>query len=543
MLKTLLVVFSLGFCWAKVPLRDPEHWFVGHSFDLLNEYMGGFNFGVDQLQNDDYLTELAQAVADLDGNPHNFINSYAKPDGLNVLVFGIKLNGSTNYHDILTDNFNSVMDGMPGYLNFRYKNNTMNVELRQLKRLMDITRCDTMTVPLKCDEDAVKNLWRTGTGIFKFQNENYNYKVKFNNMLRVFESMADPRTDRYRLDIFKDTVYTNTFKNENYEMTFDVPDLFGKGFWSTEESGVWGVGDQIVTILTHGGNIRATSEVEHQFLKVNLWINEPFVAPKKPTKRLNDQELRDEFESHFKTMYEMFDREQVFKSFDKFGQAYSLDSNGNINIIFALSFPSREDVPVLPRERRLSLFNRLKQWPWFAPPQQSYVTNPLGKSSLVDIWRRAMDLSIVPINQDRKADGLPSLNKNQALNTLAQEAAEKMAGDGKFTSPNFSGAQNAKVLVVAMRLDSSTKINEYSFVLNDNNFGQVTCFDNFSNLQHRVAKLIDNERYICSKNSRNKVALETWKKYDSFGTGHAITPNGDAFMAIALSDTAAKIEL
>lgn len=71
----------------------------------------------------------------------------------------------------------------------------------------------------------------------------------------------------------------------------------------------------------------------------------------------------------------------------------------------------------------------------------------------------------------------------------------------------------------------------------------MTCFDNFSNLQHRVARLIDNERYICSKNSRNKVALETWKKYDSFGTGHAITPNGDAFMAIALSDTAAKIEL
>lgn len=50
MFKSLLIVLSLGFCLAKVPLRDPQYWSVGHSIDLLNEYMGGFNFGADQLQ-------------------------------------------------------------------------------------------------------------------------------------------------------------------------------------------------------------------------------------------------------------------------------------------------------------------------------------------------------------------------------------------------------------------------------------------------------------------------------------------------------------
>jgi len=69
--------------------------------------MGGFNFGVDQLKQDDYLTQLAQSVAELNGDQHGFINSYNKDTNLNVLVFGIKLNGKTTYKQILTEDFNS----------------------------------------------------------------------------------------------------------------------------------------------------------------------------------------------------------------------------------------------------------------------------------------------------------------------------------------------------------------------------------------------------------------------------------------------------
>ena len=187
-------------------------------------------------------------------------------------------------------------------------------------------------------------------------------------MLKVFKSMSDDRQDRYSLDIFKNTYHTESYKNDNYEMNVEVPNFFGNGFWSTEESGVWGIHDQIVTILTHGGNIRATSDVQHQYLKVHLDINEPFVKAERPTKRLDDAELRDVIESHFKTMYEMYDREQVFNSLTKYGEGYALDSNGNINIVFSLSGPISDNVRTLDRERRLSLFNRLKLWPWFASP-------------------------------------------------------------------------------------------------------------------------------------------------------------------------------
>lgn len=49
------------------------------------------------------------------------------------------------------------MDGMPGFLYFRYKNNTMNVDVKELKELMDIASCDTLAVPLKCNPKACES--------------------------------------------------------------------------------------------------------------------------------------------------------------------------------------------------------------------------------------------------------------------------------------------------------------------------------------------------------------------------------------------------
>jgi hypothetical protein len=186
-------------------------------------------------------------------------------------------------------------------------------------------------------------------------------------MLRVFQSMSDTRADRYSFDIFNNTDYRFRFNNENYEMDFNGKDFFGPGFWSNKQAGVWGIGDQITAILTHGGNIRATSVVQHQYLKVHLEINEPFVTPVAPSTRLTDADLRDVFEGHFKTMYEMFDREQVFNSLTKYGMGIALDARQNIRIIFALAGPVNNNVRVLDSDRRMSLFNRLRQWPWFTP--------------------------------------------------------------------------------------------------------------------------------------------------------------------------------
>jgi hypothetical protein len=85
-------------------------------------------------------------------------------------------------------------------------------------------------------------------------------------------------------------------------------------------------------------------------------------------RRLKDEDLRDAIEGQFKTMYEMFDRDQVFKSFTKYGEGYALDSHGNINIVFSYSGPISNRIKVLDRATRRNLFNRLKLWPWFTAP-------------------------------------------------------------------------------------------------------------------------------------------------------------------------------
>ena len=128
--------------------------------------------------------------------------------------------------------------------------------------------------------------------------------------------------------------------------------------------------------MTNGGRIRATSEVQHQFLKVNLEVNEN-VVPVVPKGRLSDEDLRDAIEAQFPTMYEMYDRDQVFKSFTKYGEGYALDSNNNINIVFSFSGPVDNNVRVLDRSTRRNLFNRLKLWPWFvaAPSKSIFLIN------------------------------------------------------------------------------------------------------------------------------------------------------------------------
>ncbi len=105
--------------------------------------------------------------------------------------------------------------------------------------------------------------------------------------------------------------------------------------------------------MTNGGLIRATSEFQHQFIKVNLEVNQSYIAPVKPASKLSDADFRDAIEAQFKTMYEMFDKDQVFKSFTKYGEGYALDSNNNINIVFSFSGPMSDNVRVLDRTTRI----------------------------------------------------------------------------------------------------------------------------------------------------------------------------------------------
>ena len=104
-ISTIVLLLSISFCSARVALRDPGHWKAWNNIDLLNQYMGGFKFGGDrQLVSDSYLNTLAQAVAETDQHPNEFINKYPR-NGENDLVYGFTLKGDITYKEILSQDF------------------------------------------------------------------------------------------------------------------------------------------------------------------------------------------------------------------------------------------------------------------------------------------------------------------------------------------------------------------------------------------------------------------------------------------------------
>jgi len=101
--------------------------------------------------------------------------------------------------------------------------------------------------------------------------------------------------------------------------------------------------------------------------------------------------------------------------------------------------------------------------------------NPWDRQTMISVWRQALGLSMIPINKDRLADGLPSLVEGDStLTALAQAAADKMANAGSFVNPDFSTAR-PNTLVVAMSLRGTTRINEYAFLLNQSKYYLIFC--------------------------------------------------------------------
>ena len=72
---------------------------------------------------------------------------------------------------------------------------------------------------------------------------------------------------------------------------------------------------------------------------------------------------------------------------------------------------------------------------------------------------------MIPVNQDRLADGLPLVEENcPELSTIVQNLADKMAVTGKFFEPDFSN-RTSNTMVTVIYLNGATKINEFDFLL------------------------------------------------------------------------------
>lgn len=455
------------------------------------------------------------------------------------------------------------MDHMPGNLHFRYKNNTMDVRVIELQELMNVAKCDVNQVPLKCDPASKQKLWEGATGEFIWSNDNYKYNVKFNDMSKVYKSMLQRNAFRYELDIFKDTESVLTYKNDNYELNFEVnpeKDSFGDAFWPNKAE-VWGMPDRESLFKTMSGNVHVESHLKHKYLTCDMYVNEVFdddISPYTDFNTMTEAQVREITDRKFKTMNEMYDRETIFKSFDKYGFGVALSQDGNIELVFALSSPINNNVKE-PAKPLSQLFNGQNNWPYIGVPtgrpennedQTNWwgkvkSENPLSKESTNILWRDAARLTFDELNKVRTKDNLKPLEVSENLNKLAQKAANKMAKAGEFKEPNFTETKN-DVLIVAMLLNGDAKMNEYLFQLNDRNFGKLTCFDNYSNQKYPVRQYpneVDNFRYSCSLNSGRNRNIQNWKKFNAYGSAVAYNKQGDTYHIFALTQESGKSEL
>jgi hypothetical protein len=70
--------------------------------------MGGFDFDSKHFKEDSILNQLAQSVAENDDQTESFVKNYQRQTNENVLAFGITLNGSTTYSDLLNGDYYSI---------------------------------------------------------------------------------------------------------------------------------------------------------------------------------------------------------------------------------------------------------------------------------------------------------------------------------------------------------------------------------------------------------------------------------------------------
>ena len=107
-ISSLILLLSVGLCAASIALRNPNHWNVFNNRELSGQFLGQFDFGLTQPQEDQYLTAMAQSVADSEGNRNAVAQNYPRQNSDNTLVFGTILKGDTTWQQLLTEDVNGI---------------------------------------------------------------------------------------------------------------------------------------------------------------------------------------------------------------------------------------------------------------------------------------------------------------------------------------------------------------------------------------------------------------------------------------------------
>jgi hypothetical protein len=124
----------------------------------------------------DSLNEFAQELAEHNGNPIEFINSYTKSSE-HLLTFGFRLRGNTTLETILLGDSTQASENTSGFLDFRYKQAKLSLQADEIRDSILVGRCFT---PGNYELNKCSKF--RSSGVVSISGETFNFNKKLNGL-------------------------------------------------------------------------------------------------------------------------------------------------------------------------------------------------------------------------------------------------------------------------------------------------------------------------------------------------------------------------
>jgi len=299
MLKLAFVLLmSLSVSLATQPKLRTEVYFRPAQFiELLSDQAS--SLGLDNMvssgSESDYLNEYAQALAEQNGNPISFIDSYGKSKYTqNVLTFGFKLKGNTKLKTILFEDSTEVVDGTGGFLDFRYKNSKISIIARDIRKQIKIGQCP---FPESGEYKAKDCSWTRVPGTITMKSKIFSKTVPIRNLRDILPVM---------------TAY-----DEFVEAELKLMDSNGN-----------------IPI----GWIPLTFDMDFENANIHIGSTDSYAFPLKVDPNWPKLDILEAIDNHHRVLIENTTLEDVLrlgKNLNTYGFGIALDSNNDISIVYA----------------------------------------------------------------------------------------------------------------------------------------------------------------------------------------------------------------
>lgn len=482
------LLMSLSVSLAAQPrLRTETYFRPAQLIELLSDQAS--SLGLDNVvsagSESDYLNEYAQALAEQTGNPISFIDSYGKSKYTqNILTFGFKLRGNTKLKTIMFEDSTEVVDGMSGFLDFRYKNGKINIKARDIRKQIQAGRC-----PFP---------------------ESGQYNAKDCTWTRIPGTITA-----------KSKIYSKTFPIRNLRDLLPVMTAYDE-FVEAE-----------LKLMDSNGNIPIgwfpfTFDLDFERANIHIESTDSLAFPLKVDPNWPRLDILEAIDNHHRVLIEnttLEDALRLGKNLNTYGFGIALDSNNDITIVYAFGSQGNKG------DRKTNYRARLSDYTYVSRSGVNYDLNPYDWSyktnTLAHVQRRNNLLIMDAVNLNRLNNGLRPLKQAlPRLYELAQREADRILAAGKITEPNLSSYN--KTVVVASMWSGEATVREFVYDVNNNYLGSYACFDNFSNQRSKVYQLFESSGgYVC-----NRAVRDNWSRFDSFGSGIAFDAAAGEYVSV-----------